>query len=78
MRQCYIIMHPAWVTHTNSHNWSVLKRNDRRELEKVGEVTSYESAVAMLPSGLVRTGKVFELEFWEGQSSSATVRSCQP
>lgn len=64
--RCYIIMHPSWLTHNNSHNWNVFKRNARRQLEKVAETTSYESAVAMLPSGLKKSGVVFELEFWEG------------
>lgn len=63
--QCYIIMHPAWLTHRNSHNWNVLKRNEHRQLEKVAETTTYEGAVATLPTGLKKKGEIFELEFWE-------------
>jgi hypothetical protein len=63
---CYIIMHPGWSAHaSNPHNWCVLKRNLHRQLEKVAEVASYESAVAVIPVGLTKKGEVFELEFWE-------------
>ena len=62
-RQLYIIVHPQ--TTNRSGMWTVLKRNRWRKMEHVAEVTSYESAVATLPAGLVKQDKVFDLEFWE-------------
>jgi hypothetical protein len=62
----YIIMLPCWTTHaSNPHNWCVLKRKQDRQLEKVAETTSYDSARAMIPRGLTKKGEVFDLEFWE-------------
>jgi hypothetical protein len=62
----YLIMFPGWTTHaSNPNNWCVLKRNQHREMEKVTETTSYDSARAVIPEGLMKTGTVFEIEFWE-------------
>jgi len=64
--QLYIITLPGWTSHaSNPHNWCVLKRNPHREIEKVAETTSYDSARAVIPDGLTKKGEVFDLEFWE-------------
>jgi hypothetical protein len=61
---CYIILQPVRRA-ADSHNWRVFKRNRYRQLEPTAETTSYESAVATLPSGLCKQGPFFDVEFWE-------------
>jgi hypothetical protein len=58
----YIIVLP---THAATQTWCVLKRNRYRDMVQVAEVTSYDSARAVIPSELAKRGEVFGLEFWE-------------
>ncbi len=75
MRQLYIIIYPKWST-IEGRTWRVVKRNQYRVMVDVAQTTSYDAARAMLPTGLRQTGKIFDLEFWEGYSSSSPRSAC--
>lgn len=72
----YIIMHPLGKRRPM---WSVLKRTRRNCLEEVAKVTSYDSAIAVIPTGLVQQERIFDLEFWEpDQTFSDSAQSRHP
>lgn len=62
IRQRLLIIHPNRPTPHAS--WRVFKRNRHNHWEMIAMVTSYESAVAVMPTGTVKHTRFHNIEPW--------------